>query len=179
MAPRPRRQPQQNDAAGRNRQAQAAPPLAERSCDRRVRSALPHKADTFAAAIYGPGDPRTAWLPRGARPRVFTPSAINTIRGLAGQGKSASEIAEVIGSTTRRVQVKCSQLKIKLRRHAGLPRGARPRVFTPSTINTIRGLAGQGKSASEIAEVIGSTTGSVRVRCSQLKIKLGQGQRGA
>src|ERR1700733_8713061 len=60
MAPRPRRQPQQNDAAGRNRQAQAAPPLAERSCDRRVRSALPHKADTFAAAIYGPGDPRTA-----------------------------------------------------------------------------------------------------------------------
>ncbi len=28
--------------------------------DRRVRSALPHKADTFAAAIYGPGDPRTA-----------------------------------------------------------------------------------------------------------------------
>src|SRR3984893_3822344 len=121
----------------------------------------------------------SAGLPRGARPRVFTPSAINTIRGLAGQGKSASEIAEVIGSTTRSVQVKCSQLKIKLRRHAGLPRGARPRVFTPSSITTSRWLAGQGKSASEIAEVIGSTTGSVRVRCSQLKIKLRQGQRGA
>ena len=78
----------------------------------------------------------------------------------------------MIGSTTRSVQVKCSQLKIKLRRHAGLPRGARPRVFTPSAINTIRGLAGQGKSASEIAEVIGSTTESVRVKCSHLKIKL-------
>ena len=62
---------------------------------------------------------------------------------------------------------------------AGLSRGARPRVFTPSAINTIRGLAGQGKSASEIAEVIGSTTGSVRVKCSQLKIKLRrQGERG-
>ena len=55
---------------------------------------------------------------------------------------------------------------------AGLRRGARCRVFTPSAINTIRELAGQGKSASEIAEVIGSTTGSVRVKCSQLKIKL-------
>jgi DNA-binding CsgD family transcriptional regulator len=121
----------------------------------------------------------SAGLPRGARRRVFTPSAINTIRGLAGQGKSASEIAEVIGSTTGSVQVKCSQLRIKLRRHAGLPRGARRRVFTPSTINTICGLAGQGKSASEIAEVIGSTTGSVQVKCSQLKIRLRrQGRRG-
>ena len=62
---------------------------------------------------------------------------------------------------------------------SGLPRGARCRVFTPSAINTIRELAGQRKSASEIAEVIGSTTGSVRVKCSQLKIKLRrQGQQG-
>ena len=61
----------------------------------------------------------------------------------------------------------------------GLHRGARRRVFTTSAINTIRGLVGQGKSASEIAEVIGSTTGSVRVTCSQLKIKLRrQGQPG-
>jgi hypothetical protein len=48
----------------------------------------------------------------------------------------------------------------------GLPRGASRPVFNASTINTIRRLAGQGKSASEIAEVIGSTTGSVRVRCT-------------
>jgi DNA-binding CsgD family transcriptional regulator len=116
-------------------------------------------------------------VPRGASPRVFTPSAINTIRRLAGQGKSASEIAGVIGSTTGTVRVKCSQLKIKLRRQ--VPRGASRRVFTPSAINTIPGLAGQGKSASEIAEVIGSTTGSVRVKCSQLKIKLRrQGRQG-
>ena len=57
---------------------------------------------------------------------------------------------------------------------AGLHRGARRRVFTPSAINTIRGLVSQGKSASEIAGVIGSTAGSVRVKCSQLKIKLGR-----
>jgi DNA-binding CsgD family transcriptional regulator len=64
---------------------------------------------------------------------------------------------------------------------SGLPRGAPRRVFTPSAINTIRELAGQGKTASEIAEVIGSTTGSVRVKCSQLKIKIKlrrQGQQG-
>ena len=63
----------------------------------------------------------------------------------------------------------------------GLRGGAQCRVFTPSAINTIRELAGQGKTASEIAEVIGSTTGSVRVKCSQLKIKIKlrrQGQQG-
>jgi hypothetical protein len=48
----------------------------------------------------------------------------------------------------------------------------RGRIFTPSAINTIRRLAAQGKSASEIAEVIGSTSASVRVRCCQLKIAL-------
>jgi hypothetical protein len=50
------------------------------------------------------------------RRRVFTPSAIDTIRRLAAQGKSASEIAEVIGSTGASVRVKCCQLKIALRR---------------------------------------------------------------
>jgi len=50
------------------------------------------------------------------RRRIFTPSAINTIRRLAAQGKSASEIAEVIGSTSASVRVKCCQLQIKLRR---------------------------------------------------------------
>ena len=48
----------------------------------------------------------------------------------------------------------------------------RRRIFTPSAINTIRRLAAQGKSASEIADVIGSTSASVRVRCCQLKIAL-------
>ena len=54
-------------------------------------------------------------LQRGAR-RIFTPSAINTIRKLAAQGESASQIAEVIGSTSASVRVKCCQLRIKLRR---------------------------------------------------------------
>jgi hypothetical protein len=45
-------------------------------------------------------------------------------------------------------------------------------VFTPTAVEIIRELAGQGKSAMEIANVIGSTPGSVRVRCSQLKIRL-------
>ena len=54
---------------------------------------------------------------------------------------------------------------------AGLRRGARCRVFTPSAINTIRELAGQGKSASEIAEVIGSTTGSRAGKLQPLKDK--------
>jgi hypothetical protein len=46
------------------------------------------------------------------------------------------------------------------------------RVFTPLAIKVIRELASQGKSASEIAATIGSTPGSVRVRCCQLKIQL-------
>ena|ERR1700683_173980 len=48
----------------------------------------------------------------------------------------------------------------------------RGQVFTPKTVNIIRGLADQGRSASEIAAAIGSTPASVRVRCCQLKIKL-------
>ena len=48
----------------------------------------------------------------------------------------------------------------------------RGQVFTPKNVNLIRGLADRGRSASEIAEVIGSTPASVRVRCCQLKIKL-------
>jgi hypothetical protein len=46
------------------------------------------------------------------------------------------------------------------------------RVFTPVVIKAIRELASQGKSASGIAAVIGSTAASVRVKCCQLKIQL-------
>jgi hypothetical protein len=45
-------------------------------------------------------------------------------------------------------------------------------IFTPTTLEVIRGLADQGKTAPEIAYVIGSTPGSVRVKCCQFKIKL-------
>jgi hypothetical protein len=50
--------------------------------------------------------------------------------------------------------------------------GSRRRVFTQTAIDTIRVLAAQGKSAAEIAVAIGSTPGSVRVKCCQLKISL-------
>jgi hypothetical protein len=46
------------------------------------------------------------------------------------------------------------------------------RVFTPAAIKIVRELAAQEKTAAEIAEVVGSTTGSVRVKCCQLKIQL-------
>lgn len=46
------------------------------------------------------------------------------------------------------------------------------RVFTPAAIRTIRNLANEGKTAAEIAHEISSTPGSVRVICSQLKIRL-------
>jgi DNA-binding CsgD family transcriptional regulator len=54
--------------------------------------------------------------------RVFTPTAIEVIRGLAQQGKSSSEIADAIGSTAASVRVKCHHLDIKLRP------GTRPRL---------------------------------------------------
>jgi hypothetical protein len=46
------------------------------------------------------------------------------------------------------------------------------RVFTPVVIKAVREMASKGKTAPEIAATIGSTTGSVRVMCSQLKIQL-------
>jgi hypothetical protein len=48
------------------------------------------------------------------------------------------------------------------------------RVFTPATIQIVRDLANQGLSAAEIADVIGSTAASVRVKCSQRNIRLGR-----
>jgi hypothetical protein len=60
--------------------------------------------------------PAPALVSSGSRRRVFTPTAINAIRVLAAQGKSASEIAAAIGSTPGSVRVNCCQLKIPLRR---------------------------------------------------------------
>lgn len=45
-------------------------------------------------------------------------------------------------------------------------------VFTPWAVEIIRRLAEQGKTSTEIADVLGSTPGSVRVKCCQFKIKL-------
>jgi hypothetical protein len=46
------------------------------------------------------------------------------------------------------------------------------KIFSSAAVELIRELADQGKSASEIADVIGSTAASVRVKCSHFKIKL-------
>jgi hypothetical protein len=48
----------------------------------------------------------------------------------------------------------------------------RRRVFTANTVELMRGSASQGLSAVEIADTIGSTAASVRVKCCRLKIKL-------
>jgi hypothetical protein len=50
-------------------------------------------------------------------------------------------------------------------------------VFTPAVIQVMRDLASEDTSASEIAAAIGSTPGSVRVKCCQLKIALSRGDR--
>jgi hypothetical protein len=48
----------------------------------------------------------------------------------------------------------------------------RPTVFTPSAIVEIRGWVDEGLIAAEIAERIGCSLGTLRVRCSQLHIPL-------
>jgi hypothetical protein len=58
---------------------------------------------------------------------VFTPTAIEIIRGLADQGKSAAEIADAIGSTPASIRVKCCQLKIKISKR-GRPGSTRSRL---------------------------------------------------
>jgi hypothetical protein len=48
----------------------------------------------------------------------------------------------------------------------------RRRTFTASVVRRIPGLVDQGLSAAEIAESIGCTVGTLRVRCSQFGIRL-------
>jgi len=50
------------------------------------------------------------------------------------------------------------------------------RIFTQNNLLTIRRMAEEGRSATEIAKAIGSTPASVRVVCSHHKIKIGRGQ---
>ena len=49
---------------------------------------------------------------------------------------------------------------------------ARIRKFTPAVIVQIRSFVDDGLSASEIAETIGCTVGTLRVRCSQIGVSL-------
>src|SRR5215471_16458995 len=50
------------------------------------------------------------------------------------------------------------------------------RVFTSEILTLMREMAARGCSAPEIAEAIGSTPSSVRVKCSQQKIRLKRGR---
>jgi hypothetical protein len=50
------------------------------------------------------------------------------------------------------------------------------RVFNSQNLTLVREMASRGCSAREIAEVIGSTASSVRVKCSQQKIRLKRGR---
>jgi hypothetical protein len=52
----------------------------------------------------------------------------------------------------------------------------RRHVFTPTAIAILRRLADEGRSAAEIAEAIGSTPASVRVKCCHLKVRLRPGR---
>jgi hypothetical protein len=48
-------------------------------------------------------------------------------------------------------------------------------LITPSVVSMIRPWRDEGLSPAEIAQKIGCTVGSLRVRCSQLKISLRRG----
>lgn len=48
----------------------------------------------------------------------------------------------------------------------------RPIIFTPERIDQIRNLRERGKTPEEIAEIIGCTIGTLRVKCSNLGISL-------
>jgi hypothetical protein len=52
------------------------------------------------------------------------------------------------------------------------------RKLTPSVISMIRPWLDQGLSVAEIAQKIGCTVGSLRVKCSQLKISLRRTEHG-
>src|SRR5437764_89131 len=52
------------------------------------------------------------------------------------------------------------------------PTGAMRKKFTPAALNKIPTLLDQGLCAAEIADVIGCTLGTLRVRCSQMGISL-------
>ena len=96
---------------------------------------------------------------------IFTPTAIQLIHRLAGQGKTASEIADAIGSTAASVRTKCCQLKIKLPRaaHVGLPEIQHRHIqeqklivrMQPKVYAALEGKAVQmQKSADELAGML-------------------------
>jgi hypothetical protein len=102
---------------------------------------------------------------RRRRSHIFTPEALQTLRRLANERKSASEIAAAIGSTAASVRVRCCQLKIKLtqRARADVPRSRHYHVQEQKLIVGVppavyaalaRKAAGMQKSTDELARML-------------------------
>jgi hypothetical protein len=117
------------------------------------------------------------------------------IPALIASGLSAAEIAGEFGCTEGSLRVRCSQLKVSLRRalaqgerhdtaisrisasiavqapvtRTGALRPKRPRKIDPTRIPP---LLDRGLSSAEIAAEFGCTLGALRMRCSRLQISL-------
>jgi DNA-binding CsgD family transcriptional regulator len=61
---------------------------------------------------------------------VYTSRVIELVRELATQGRSATEIATVIGSTAESVRAKCRQLQIRVPKRGRPPGGADKQKLT-------------------------------------------------
>jgi hypothetical protein len=115
------------------------------------------------------------------------------IPALLANGLSAAEIAEEFGCSEGSLRVRCSQLKISLRRasvqvvHKGSktsPTSPRDTVQPPADVRAKRPskidpkqiplLLDRGLTSAEIAAEFGCTLGTLRVRCSRLQISLRQ-----
>jgi DNA-binding CsgD family transcriptional regulator len=116
---------------------------------------------------------------------------------LIASGLSAAEIANAFGCTEGSLRVRCSQLKISLRRASaetvrhgssisrapapvarssstapsGSLRPKRPSKIDPKQISV---LLDRGLTSAQIAAEFGCTIGTLRVRCSRLQISLRQ-----
>jgi DNA-binding CsgD family transcriptional regulator len=115
---------------------------------------------------------------------------------LVASGLSAAEIADAFGCTEGSLRVRCSQLRISLRRAsaqaaqqdpktsracavAQVPRAPSPGALRPKRPSKIDPkqiplLLGRGLTSAEIAAEFGCTLGTLRVRCSRLQISLRQ-----
>jgi hypothetical protein len=118
------------------------------------------------------------------------------IPSLIASGLSAAEIADQLGCTEGSLRVRCSQLKISLRRASAEGRRQRMAISPIPSSVAIQGAAvrrvaasgpkrtrkidpkriplllDQGMTPVEIAAEFGCTLGTLRVRCSRLQISL-------
>jgi DNA-binding CsgD family transcriptional regulator len=128
------------------------------------------------------------------RPRRIDPAKIPA---LIANGLSVAEIADEFGCTEGSLRVRCSQLKISLRRASAqvvqygtkpsrisASVAVRPPVRPPALVHRKRAskidpkqiplLLDRGLTSAEIAAELGCTLGTLRVRCSRLQISLRQ-----